>query len=129
MQAVLAKGRGRRMAADVDEFVVAVEMSLHTDDLVPAREAAAGADEMQRGLRAGGAEPDAVRARDHRAQAARQFLVGLGLKGIGVADLRGLPQRPVNGRMRVAQQSRAVGAAQFDELAPFDAPHPRTAGA
>ena len=128
MRPVFRAGR-RWVPSDVDEFVIPVKMPFHADDLVPAGEGPARPDQMQRGLRAGGAKPDPLGARDAGAQLPRQLLVVFRLEGMRQAHLDGPVERPLDRRMGVPEQGRAMGAAHVNEFAALDAPDPGAAGA
>ena len=120
LRAIARQVIGRRMAADVDQLVIPVEMALDADDLVAAGVRAAGADEVQRRLRSGGAEPNPVRRRHRLAHQPRQLLVVRRLVDRGTTDARRRRERVRDRRMAVAQQRRAVPAAQVDEGTALD---------
>ncbi len=120
LRAIARQPVGRRMAADVDQLVIAVEVTLDADDPVAAGMSSAGADEVQRRLRSGGAEPHPVRRRHRLAHQPRQLLVVGRLVDGREADPGRGRQRVRDRRMAVAEQCRAVAATQVDEGAAID---------
>jgi hypothetical protein len=111
------------MSSNVDEFMVAVKMTLDADNLFSAGIAAAAADEVQSGLGAGGAEADFFGAGKRSADEGREFFVIFGLKGVQVSKFNRLCYGPVYFRMSKTEEAGSVSAAHVDILPSLNVPY------
>src|SRR5262249_7853053 len=92
------------------------------ENLRPAGESAREAQAMHRRLAAGAGEAHALQARHRLAQELRELGVQLVLVGARRAAVKGGINRPANALVAVAQERRAVAAAQVDVLPAIEVP-------